>query len=98
MMLHMYGWSGSQKDISDVIKPVTGDRNVNPDELKYWVSNYAGWLHIDYRVGGDLETLKRLLAAKYPVIIEGTTSLNPDDSGWPDDDLWAKHCSALTGT
>src|SRR5512142_948962 len=35
MMLHMYGWSGSQKDISDVIKPVTGDRNVNPDELTY---------------------------------------------------------------
>ncbi len=97
MMLHMYGWSGSQKDISDVIKPVTGDRNVNPDELTYWVRNYAGWLRIDYRVGGDLETLKRLLAAKYPVIIEGTTSLNPDDSGWPDDDLWAAHYLLLTG-
>ncbi len=97
MMLHMYGWSGSQKDISDVIKPVTGDRNVNPDELVYWVSNYAGWLHIDYRVGGHLETLKRFIAAKYPVIIEGTTSLNPDDSGWPDDDLWAAHYLLLTG-
>jgi hypothetical protein len=97
MMLHLYGWSGSQKDISDVIKPVTGDRNVNPDELTYWVRNYAGWLRIDYRVGGDLETLKRLLAAKYPVIIEGTTSLNPDDTGWPDDDLWAAHYLLLTG-
>ena len=30
MMLHMFGWSGSQKDISDVIKPVNGDRNVTP--------------------------------------------------------------------
>ncbi|MEP7137737.1 MAG: C39 family peptidase [Chloroflexota bacterium] len=97
MMLHMFGWSGTQKDISDVVKPVVGDRNVNPEELAYWVRNYAGWLRIEYRVGGDLETLKRLLAAKYPVIIEGTTSLNPEDSGWPDDDLWAAHYLLLTG-
>ena len=97
MMLHMFGWNGTQKDISDVIKPVLGDRNVNPEELAYWVRNYAGWLRIEYRVGGDLDTLKHLLAAKYPVIIEGTTSLNPDDSGWPDDDLWAAHYLLLTG-
>ena len=97
MMLHIFDWSGTQKDISDVIKPVVGDRNVNPEELAYWVRNYAGWLRIEYRVGGDLETLKRLLAAAYPVIIEGTTSLNPEDSGWPDDDLWAAHYLLLTG-
>ncbi len=97
MLLHMFGWSGSQKTISDVIKPVNGDRNVNPDELAYWVHNYAGWLRMEYRVGGDLETLKRLLAAGYPVIIEGTTALNPDDTGWPDDDLWAAHYLLLTG-
>jgi tetratricopeptide (TPR) repeat protein len=97
MLLHMFGWTGTQKDISDVIKPVLGDRNVNPEELAYWVRNYAGWLRIEYRVGGDLETLKRLIAAKYPVIIEGTTSLNPDDSGWPDDDLWAAHYLLITG-
>lgn len=96
MMLHMLGWNGSQKDISDVIKPVTGDRNVNPEEMAYWVRNYAGWLRIEYRVSGDLETLKRLIAARYPVIIEGTTSLNPDDTGWPDDDLWAAHYLLLT--
>ena len=97
MMLHMFGWSGSQKDISDVVKPVNGDRNVNPEELAYWVRNYAGWLNIEYRVGGDLDTLRRLLAANYPVIVEGTTSLNPDDTGWPDDDLWAAHYLLLTG-
>ena len=97
MMLHMLGWNGTQKDISDVIKPVLGDRNVNPEEMAYWVRNYAGWLRIEYRVGGELETLKRLVAAGYPVIIEGTTSLNPDDTGWPDDDLWAAHYLLLTG-
>ena len=97
MMLHMVGWSGSQKDISDVIKPVNGDRNVNPEEMAFWVRNYAGWLRIEYRVGGDIETLKRLISSGYPVIIEGTTSLNPDDTGWPDDDLWAAHYLLLTG-
>jgi hypothetical protein len=97
MMLHMSGWTGSQKDISDVIKPVNGDRNVNPEEMAFWVRNYAGWLRIDYRVGGDLVTLKRLIAASYPVIVEATTSLNPDDTGWPDDDLWAAHYLLLTG-
>jgi tetratricopeptide (TPR) repeat protein len=97
MMLHMFGWSGDQKTISDVIKPVNGDRNVNPEEMAYWVRNYAGWLRIEYRVGGELETLKRLISAAYPVIIEGTTSLNPDDTGWPDDDLWAAHYLLLTG-
>jgi hypothetical protein len=97
MMLHMFGWTGEQKTISDVIKPVNGDRNVNPEEMAYWVHNFAGWLRMDYRVGGDIETLKRLIAASYPVIIEGTTSLNPDDTGWPDDDLWAAHYLLLTG-
>jgi hypothetical protein len=96
MMLHIFGWSGTQKDISDVIKPVNGDRNVNPEEMAYWVRNYAGWLRIEFRVGGDLEMLKRLIAAGYPVIIESTTSLNPDDTGWPDDDLWAAHYLLLT--
>ena len=97
MMLHMFGWNGSQKDISDVIKPVNGDRNVNPEEMASWVRNYAGWLRIEYRVGGDLETLKRLLAAAYPVIVESTTALNREDSGWADDDLWAAHYLLLTG-
>ena len=97
MMLHMVGWSGSQKDISDVIKPVNGDRNVNPEEMAYWVRNYAGWLRIEYRVGGDIQMLKRLIAAGYSVIVEGTTALNPDDTGWPDDDLWAAHYLLLTG-
>ena len=97
MMLHMYGWSGDQKTISDVIKPVNGDRNVNPEEMAYWVHNYAGWLRMEYRVGGDIETLKRLIAASYPVMIEGTTSLHPDDTGWPDDDLWAAHYLLMTG-
>ena len=96
MMLHMYGWSGDQFDISKVVKPDRADRNVNPDELAFWVRNYAGWLRAEYRVNGDLTLLKRLLAAGYPVIIETTFRLDPKDSGWPNDDLWAAHYKLIT--
>ena len=58
MYLRFYGWEGDQETITEVIKPFREDRNVNVEELAYYVRNYAGWLKIEYRVGGDLETLK----------------------------------------
>jgi hypothetical protein len=97
MAMHLYGWEGNQKDISDLIKPVSGDRNVNPEELRYYVRTQAGWLNLEYRVGGTIELLKRLLAANYPVIVESVTSLNPQDALSAADDLWAAHYLLLTG-
>jgi tetratricopeptide (TPR) repeat protein len=97
MALHMYGWEGTQADIADQIKPVLQDRNVNPEELVYYVRNNAGWLNIEYRVAGNINLLKRMLAANYPVIIEGTTELDPNDALGPNDDLWAAHYLLLTG-
>ena len=97
MALHMYGWEGAQADIAAFIKPVTGDRNVNPEELRYYVRTQAGWLNLEYRVGGSIETLKRLIAANYPVIVESVTSLDPNDALGPTDDLWAAHYLLLTG-
>ncbi|HMZ08291.1 MAG TPA: C39 family peptidase [Anaerolineales bacterium] len=96
MALHLYGWEGTQTDISNVIKPVTGDRNVNPEELRYYVRTQAGWLNLEYRVGGTIEQLKRLLAANYPVIVESVTALNPGDALGPTDDLWAAHYLLIT--
>jgi len=95
MALRMYGWNGTQKDIAEVIKPVDADRNVNPEEMRYYVLNYAGWLRAEYRVGGDLFLLKRLLAAGYAPIIEETFVF--DSPYWPNDDLWAAHYLLLTG-
>lgn len=97
MALHMYGWEGTQGDIAAFIKPVTGDRNVNPEELRYYVRTQAGWLNLEYRVGGSIETLKRLIASNYPVIVESVTSLDPNDALGPTDDLWAAHYLLLTG-
>jgi len=97
MALHIYGWEGSQADIASFVKPVLQDRNVNPEELRYYVRTQAGWLNLEYRVGGTIEILKRLLAANYPVIVESVTSLDPNDALGPNDDLWAAHYLLLTG-
>ena len=97
MALHMYGWEGDQADVAAQIKPLLQDRNVNPEELVYYVRNFAGWLDMQYRVAGDLPTLKKLLAANYPVIVESVTSLDPNDALGPTDDLWAAHYLLLTG-
>lgn len=97
MALHMYGWEGDQGDIAEFIKPNIKDRNVNPEELRYYVRTQAGWLNLEYRVGGGIELLKRLIAANYPVIVESVTSLDPNDAIFPDDDLWAAHYLLLTG-
>ena len=95
MYLRYYGWEGDQFSINKVIKPERADRNVNVDELAYYVKNFAGWLNVEYRVGGDLDTLKHLLAAGIPVMIEETFKM--DKSYWPNDDLWAGHYLLLTG-
>ena len=96
MAMHMYGWEGDQADIAEFIKPNIKDRNVNPEELRYYVRTQAGWLNLEYRVGGSIEQLKRLLAANYPVIVESVTALNPGDALGPSDDLWAAHYLLLT--
>jgi tetratricopeptide (TPR) repeat protein len=100
MYLRFYGWEGNQDDITAVIKPVPQDRNVNPEELVYFVRNYAGWLNAEFRVGGDLVLLRQLLAAGIPVIIEESFTLE-DTPGYPplppSDDRWAAHYLLLTG-
>lgn len=93
--LRYFGWDGDQYDISKVIKPEDDDRNVNVEELIYYVRNYAGWLNAEFRVGGDLDTLKELIAAGIPVMIEET--FTTDRQYWPEDDLWAGHYLLITG-
>ena len=88
---------GDQYDIAKIIKPADADRNVNPDELRYYVLNEAGWLRAEFRVAGDIQLLKRLLAANYPVIIEEASTLAPQDANGPNDDLWDGHYLLITG-
>jgi tetratricopeptide (TPR) repeat protein len=93
--LRYFGWDGDQYDIAKIVKPEDDDRNVNVEELTYYVRNYAGWLNAEFRVGGDLDTLKELIASGIPVMIEET--FTTDRKYWPEDDLWAGHYLLITG-
>jgi tetratricopeptide (TPR) repeat protein len=95
LYLRYYGWKGTQFDISNLVKPINVDRNVNVEELAYYVRTRAGWLDLQYRVGGTLEVLKRVIASGMPVMIEETFKM--DEVYWPNDDLWAGHYLLLTG-
>jgi tetratricopeptide (TPR) repeat protein len=97
MALRMYGWQGDQNDITKIIKPKPQDRNVNPDELRYFVLTQAGWLRAEFRVAGDLNILKQLLAANYAAIIEEQSTLDSKDANGPHDDLWDAHYVLITG-
>lgn len=95
LYLRFYGWAGDQNIIAEVVKPLEEDRNVNPEELVYFVRTHAGWLGAEFRVGGDLQQLKQLIAAGFPVMIE--ESFFFETPYWPNDDLWAAHYLLLTG-
>jgi len=95
MYLDYYDWNGDQYDIANLLKPKRQDRNVNVEELIYYVRTNAGWLRAEYRVGGDIELLKALIAAGIPVLIE--ESFTFEAPYWPNDDLWAAHYLLVTG-
>jgi len=95
LYLRYYGWEGNQDNIAQLVKPVPEDRNVNPEELVYFVRTRAGWLMAEFRVGGDLQLLKKLVAAGFPVMIE--ESFYFEEPFWPNDDLWAAHYLLVTG-
>ena len=91
LALRALGWDGDQFDISSLIKPDRTDKNVNVDELVYYVRNRAGWLSADYRVAGTIDLLRRFLAAGYPVIVEKGYTIEDGGGGW------AGHYLLLTG-
>lgn len=95
MYLRYYGWDGDQYPIADLLKPHREDRNVNVEELLYYVRTQAGWLDSEYRVGGDIQLLKDFLAAGIPVMIEEGFYL--DEGYWPNDDRWAGHYLLING-
>jgi len=95
LYLRTFGWEGTQEDIAQLLKPQSDDRNVNVEELVYFVRTRAGWLNAEFRVGGDIERLKAFLAAGIPILIEEGFIL--DETYWPNDDRWAGHYLLLTG-
>jgi tetratricopeptide (TPR) repeat protein len=95
MALRYYNWKGDQYDISKVIKPNRNDSNVNVEEMVYFVRTQAGWLNAEFRVGGNMDTLRKYLSNGIPVIIEETYMT--DREYRINDDRWSGHYLLLTG-
>ena len=80
LVLNAYGIEVGQLDVAAVIRPNYEDRNVSPGELVSYVNEQTPLAAAAY-VGGDVDTLRALLAAGFPVIIE--KGLEPDAAtGW----------------
>jgi len=89
MALSFWGWEGDQRPIATFTKPNPRDKNVMPYELTDFVEQETD-LESIYRVGGEIELLKRFLASGFPVIIEKGFE-GPGFEGW------IGHYALLTG-
>ena len=81
MALNFWGWKGNRDDVARVVKPGDGDpkkdfiqqgfddKNVMPYELVNFVNDETEYRALS-RYGGDVDLVKRLIAAGFPVIVE----------------------------
>ncbi len=82
MTLSFWGWDGTQKTAATVLKPNQDDKNVSPIELYEYAVTQGYDAYI--RNNGDLDTLRRFIAAGYPVLVEKGFSCEPGENcnGW----------------
>lgn len=92
MALSFWGWSGDLDIVGPVLKPDKMDKNVMSYEMADYVTNNTN-LGVVLRVGGDLDLIKRFLAAGYPVLVEKGTYLH-DLTGVVS---WMGHYQVITG-
>jgi hypothetical protein len=81
MALSYWGWQGDQFQTRAYLRPSheIDDKNVNPFEIVDYVEKFTEYDAL-WRVGGNLEMLKKLVAAGFPVLIE--KGLHPSDDAW----------------
>ena len=81
MVMSYWGWTGNQIETRAYLRPSfeMDDKNVNPFEIVDYVEKNTPYDAL-WRVGGDLNLLKKLLAAGFPVLIE--KGLDPHDDAW----------------
>jgi len=67
--LSFFGWQNDQEYAMSFLRPNRDDKNVSPYELVNFVNEQTGVRAIT-RMGGDLNMIKTLIAAGFPVIVE----------------------------
>jgi tetratricopeptide (TPR) repeat protein len=89
MALSFWGWQGDQRDTAAYLKPNPRDKNVMPYEMAGYVEDETD-LNAIVRVGGDLDLIKRFVAAGIPVVVEKGF----EGAGF---DGWMGHYEVITG-
>jgi len=80
--LQPFGWKGNQAEAAAFLKPDKEDKNVSPWEMARYVNEKSNLkLRALTRVAGDIDLVKRLVFARFGVILE-TGYYVPDVEGW----------------
>ena len=69
MALTYWGWTGNRDTVGEYVKTNTDDKNVMPYELQDFVTNQTDYYAL-IRYGGDIDLIKKLVAAGFPVVTE----------------------------
>ncbi|MEW6239463.1 MAG: C39 family peptidase, partial [Chloroflexota bacterium] len=70
MSLTFWGWDGDRDVIGQAVKPSDKDKNVMPYELQDYITDNVPGMTSVLRFGGEIEMIKRLVAAGFPVVVE----------------------------
>lgn len=90
MALSYWGWQGDQRDTRAFLRPnrEVDDKNVMPAEMVAFIQQSTN-LKAMTRVGGDIDLLRGLIAAGFPVVIEA--------GHHPPEDWWMGHYLVVSG-
>jgi hypothetical protein len=70
MALTFWGWDGDRDVVGAYVKPEDKDKNVMPYEMEDFVDTQVEGMSSLVRSGGEIELIKRMVAAGFPVVIE----------------------------
>jgi tetratricopeptide (TPR) repeat protein len=79
MTMSFWDWVGDQRDTKAFLRGGEYDKNVMPGEMAAFVNERSD-LNALVRVGGNLETIKKFIAAGFPVLVE--KGYDPPDDDW----------------
>ncbi len=70
MALTFWGWKGNRDAVGKVVKPSDKDKNVMPYEFQDFITDNVPSMTSVVRYGGDIDMLKRMVSAGFPVVVE----------------------------